>query len=69
MPLYVLMFIVAALGVLAGGLGAWWSQRSARERARFFEREAMVLREELDALRKLPATSSPPSVPPVSMIR
>ena len=69
MPLYVLLFIVAALGILAGGFGAWWSQRAARERARFFEREAMVLREELDAVRKLPASSASPPVPPVSMIR
>jgi hypothetical protein len=70
MPLYLLMFVVAALGVLAGGFGAWWSQRAARERARFFEREAMVLREDLDQLRRLPSQSAdPPPVPPVSMIR
>ena len=69
LPLYVLLFIVAALGVLAGGLGAWWSQRAARERARFFEREAMVLREDLDQLRRLPSQSADPPVPPLSMIR
>ena len=69
LPLYVLLFIVAALGVLAGGLGAWWSQRAARERARFFEREAMVLREDLDQLRRLPPQSADPPVPPLSMIR
>jgi hypothetical protein len=73
MPLYMLLFIVAALGVLAGGLGAWWSQRAARERARFFEREAMVLREDLDQLRRLPQeparNATPAPAPPLSMIR
>jgi Lipopolysaccharide assembly protein A domain len=68
-PLYILLFIVAGLGVVAGGFGAWWSQRAARERARFFEREAIVLREELDQLRKLPCASSSASLPPSSMIR
>ena len=45
MPLYMLLFIVAALGVLAGGLGAWWSQRAARERARaaIAEREGRTI--------------------------
>mgnify|MGYP006270242053 FL=1 len=69
MPLYLLLFVVAGLGVLAGGFGAWWSQRAARERSRFFEREALVLREEVDQLRRLPSQSADPPLPPVSMIR
>ena len=69
MPLYLLLFIVAAVGVLAGGFGAWWSQRAMRERARFFEREAMVLREELDAVRQLPPSLASKATPLVSMIR
>ncbi len=68
MPLYLLLFVVAALGVVVGGFGAWWSQRAARERARFFERAAMVLREELDAVRRLPTTTPPSVSPPISSI-
>lgn len=71
-PLYALLFGAAGLGVVIGGVAMWWSHRSMRERARFFEREALVLREELDQVRHVPRPSSVSDKdlpPPLSMIR
>lgn len=58
-PLFLVITAAALLGMIAGGMAAWWAQRKARERARVAEREVVVLRQEIERLnRKSDPTSS-----------
>jgi uncharacterized integral membrane protein len=50
-PLFVLIIAVAMLGVLAGGIAAWWGQRRWRRAARRHEADARAARAELADLR------------------
>jgi len=72
-PLYVLIFMLVGVGVLAGGIAAWLKQHKWRVRARRAEAEARDLRARLDAVaeqrRPLPAprdTTTPFIVPPAA---
>ena len=58
MPLFTLIFVLVAVGVVVGGIAAWLRQQKWRTRARRAEAEARDLRVRLDAAeprRNLPA--------------
>jgi uncharacterized integral membrane protein len=68
-PLYVLIFALVGVGVLVGGIAAWFKQHRWRVRARRAEAEARELRARLDAAatrRSVPAPreASPPFIVP-----
>jgi uncharacterized integral membrane protein len=52
-PLFLVIITAALLGVLAGGAGAWWANSKDRARARKCQREADMMRQELERLRRL----------------
>jgi uncharacterized integral membrane protein len=72
LPLFVLIFVLVALGVVIGGIAAWLRLGRWRMRARRAEAEVRVLRARLDAeqpARNVPAVvqASPPfAVPPAA---
>jgi len=69
LPMFVLVFVLVGLGVLAGGIAAWLRQHRWRVRARRAEAEARELRARLDAEggRRPPALDAPPfAVPPAA---
>ena len=51
MPLFLLLIVVAALGVFVGGLAVWFGQRRWRRAARRNDAEARAARTELADLR------------------
>ena len=51
MPLFLLLIVVAALGVFVGGLAVWFGQRHWRRAARRNDAEARAARTELADLR------------------
>ena len=61
-PLFLLIFALLAIGLLAGGLLTWIRQRKWRSRARRAEQELRTLRSEL-AEPKLPEQSALPQPP------
>jgi uncharacterized integral membrane protein len=65
MPLFVLIFFLVGLGVLAGGIAAWLRQHKWRVRARQAEAEARDLRARLEAQRL--EAGRPPGQAPVSL--
>ena len=72
LPLFLLIFVLVAVGVVVGGIAAWLRQHKWRIRARRAEAEARDLRARLDAgeqRRNLPAVveaSQPFIVPPAA---
>ena len=68
MPLFILIFVLVAVGVVVGGIAAWLKQHKWRMRARRAEAEARDLRLRLDSgepRRNLPAVmDTPPFVVP-----
>ncbi|MCK1736299.1 DUF1049 domain-containing protein [Bradyrhizobium sp. 138] len=61
MPLFLLLILVAALGVFAGGSAVWLDQRRWRRAARRHEAEARAARGELADLRVQMAAARPES--------
>lgn len=61
LPLFLLLILVAALGVLAGGCAVWFGQRHWRRAARRNEAEARAARGELADLRAQAAAAKPES--------
>jgi hypothetical protein len=51
LPLFVLIIMVAILGVVAGSFATWFSQRRFRRAARLHEADARSARAQLDDLR------------------
>ena len=51
MPLFVLIILVAILGVVAGGCATWFGQRRWRRAARVHEADARTVRAQLAELR------------------
>ena len=58
MPLFVLIIVMAILGVIAGGSATWLSQRRWRRAARHHEADARIVRAQLDEIRAAQATAS-----------
>ncbi|WBL78932.1 lipopolysaccharide assembly protein LapA domain-containing protein [Bradyrhizobium xenonodulans] len=59
LPLFLLLILVAALGVLAGGCAVWFGQRHWRRAARRNDAEARAARGELADLRARAAAAKP----------
>ncbi|TYO64901.1 DUF1049 domain-containing protein [Bradyrhizobium hipponense] len=59
LPLFLLLILVAALGVLAGGSAVWFGQRHWRRAARRHEADARTARAELTDLRASTAPARP----------
>jgi len=59
MPLFLLLILVAALGVVAGGCAVWFGQRHWRRAARRNDAEARAARVELANLRAQTAPARP----------
>ena len=51
-PLFVVLYVVLLLGVLAGGIATWFAQAEHRRREKHWRREAQTLTGELERLRK-----------------
>ncbi|MBB4426977.1 putative integral membrane protein [Bradyrhizobium sp. CIR48] len=61
LPLFLLLILVAALGVFAGGSAVWLGQRHWRRAARRHEADSRVARAELADLRAQAAAAKPGS--------
>lgn len=61
MPLFLLLILVAALGVFAGGCAVWFGQRHWRRAARRNDADARAARGELANLRAQAAAAKPDS--------
>ncbi|MBR1129364.1 lipopolysaccharide assembly protein LapA domain-containing protein [Bradyrhizobium iriomotense] len=59
MPLFLLLILVAGLGVVAGGCAVWFGQRRWRRAARRHEADARAVRGELADLRAQVAAARP----------
>lgn len=59
MPLFLLLILMAALGVFAGGCAVWFGQRHWRRAARRNDAEARAARGELANLRAQAAAAKP----------
>ena len=60
-PMFVVLYVVLLIGVLAGGTATWFAQAEQRRRARHWRRESQTLSDELERLRKTqrsPASSA-----------
>ena len=62
LPLYAVLFGAVALGVLIGGMGAWFAQGRHRRAERRYKREAGRLRGETERLRTRPQGPSVPAL-------
>ena len=58
LPLFVLIILVAILGVIAGGCATWFSQRRWRRAARLHEADARTARGQLDDIRAVQAAAT-----------
>ena len=58
-PLFLILILVAALGVVAGGCAVWFGQRHWRRAARRHEADARAARVELAALQAQAAAAKP----------
>ncbi len=61
LPLFLLLILVAAIGVFAGGSAVWFGQRRWRRAARRNDAEARAARAELAGLRAQAAAAKPDS--------
>jgi uncharacterized integral membrane protein len=61
LPLFLLLIVVAALGVLVGGCAVWFGQRHWRRAARRHDADARAARGELADLRAQAAAAKPES--------
>ena len=51
-PLFVWLFLAAGIGVLAGGVGAWFAQGKHRKQERTYKKEAQKLRYEVEETKR-----------------
>ena len=70
-PMFVVLYVVLLIGVLAGGIATWFAQAEHRRRERHWRREAQSLTTELAGLRQppRPASSSAADVDDVLELR
>ncbi len=66
-PLFVVIFVSAALGVIIGGAAVWVGQGRHRKAARFHAREAARHQAEVERLR--PLAEERGQLPPASTLR
>ena len=64
LPLFVVIIVVAILGVVAGGVATWFGQRRWRRAARQHEMDAQDIRTQLADLRAAVTSSKPRDVSP-----
>ena len=64
LPLFVVIIVVAILGVVAGGAATWFGQRRWRRAARQHEADAGDIRAQLADLRAAVTASKPRDVSP-----
>jgi len=64
-PLFLPIFVAAAVGILIGGFATWLSQGRHRQAARYHRREVERQRRENEELRREKAL---PPLPPATMI-
>jgi uncharacterized integral membrane protein len=64
LPLFVVLFAAMILGVIVGGIAAWFGQAKWRRTARRLDADMRLLHQELDALRARSATEPNGSIPP-----
>ncbi len=69
LPLFLLLILVAAVGVIAGGCAVWFGQRHWRRAARRHEADARAARGELAGLRAQTAPAKPESAAPPGALR
>ena len=62
LPLYAVLFLAVALGIVIGGVAAWGAQGKHRRARRSQGRELARLRSEADRLRNLAETSARPAL-------
>ncbi len=69
LPLFVLIFLLAILGVIVGGAAAWLRQGRYRRAARRMDAEVRQLHEEIDAMRRrFAASDAAPAAEPKSAL-
>jgi uncharacterized integral membrane protein len=61
LPLFVLIFILVILGVIVGGVAAWFRQGKWRRLARRLEGDVRNLHAEIDAIRRREHAGAPPA--------
>jgi uncharacterized integral membrane protein len=63
LPLFIVILVCLLMGVIAGGLAAWFNQGKWRKTARRLDADARALRIEREALRGELAAKEPRSLP------
>ncbi len=66
MPLFVLIFVLVILGVIIGGVAAWFRQGKWRRLARRLEADVHDLHAEIDAIRRREHAAGTAGSPPSS---
>jgi len=66
LPLYLILFAVGLLGVIAGGSATWLAQGKHRRAARHHAREAKSHRTELDRMKARETQTALTALPPPS---
>lgn len=61
-PLFIVLFLAAGLGVLAGGIATWFAQGRHRRAARHARADVERLRREAESLRAQLAPRIPPAI-------
>jgi uncharacterized integral membrane protein len=64
LPLFVLIFVVLIVGVIVGGVGAWFGQGKWRRGHRRLDDEVRQLRSEVDTIEARMRMVPPPPEPP-----
>ena len=60
LPLFIVVFALVIIGVIAGGTAVWFGQRRIRRARRRLDAEVAALHGEIDGLRRDVATQPPP---------
>jgi uncharacterized integral membrane protein len=68
LPLFAVLFAVLILGVLVGGIAAWFGQGKWRRAARKLEAQVHALQAEQDTVRRRFGTAEPPPPAPFPVI-
>lgn len=61
LPLFIVVFVLLIVGVVAGGTAVWFGQRRIRRARRRLDAEVAALHGEIDGLRRDVAAQPPPA--------